>query len=435
MDSLRTPFDSDDRVGAAALRAALAAGPADSARLQAALGKSQPTVSRLIAAAGDAVLALGAGRSTRYALPQPIVGAAAQQALHWVHEDGRIEPWGRLTLLAGGWVHAAAPGIESLTQRQLPWWLTPLRSEGFLGRLLAQRLAPQGLGRDPARWPIEHVLFAALQASDAPGALVLGEPRSVPPPPADHDTLADDIAAHLPAGSSAGGEQAKFLTRRADDGAAVIVKFTPPRGTPFGERWHDLLHAEALALDVLAESGVPVAAARIVQTPCRTYLESTRFDRVGGVRRPGRRHAVPLWAAHEAFVSGPKQHWGATCEALAAQRRLPRDAAAQAQALLHFGRLIGNSDMHFGNLSLFVAPADIAAGRFTLAPVYDMLPMRWRPDAASGALDLLPFTPEPFDLQSPAQAVAQAFWQRAAHEAALSRGFRALAREMLARVR
>ncbi|MFO1297307.1 MAG: hypothetical protein U1F25_13120 [Rubrivivax sp.] len=28
--------------------------------------------------------------------------------------------------------------------------------------------------------------------------------------------------------------------------------------------------------------------------------------------------------------------------------------------------------------------ADLARGRFTLAPVYDMLPMRWRPDLLSG---------------------------------------------------
>ena len=428
MDDSQTDPESVDT---AALRVALAArGVATSAQLQAALGKSQPTVSRLLATLGPDLVVVGRGRRTGYALPRNILGAAGRQALYWVGPDGRIERWGRLSFLAGERVHVEAPGVSLLSQGALPWCLAPLRGEGFLGRLLAQRLAAQGLDRDPARWPLEHVLFAALQASDAPGALVLGEPRDVPVPTGSYDRLADDVANTLPAGSSAGGEQAKFLTRRAD-GAAVLVKFSPPRGTPFGERWHDLLLAEALALAVLGEHGVAVAAAHVVETPRRSFLESLRFDRIGAA---GRRHALPLWAVHEAFVGGPKQHWAATCEALAAQRRLPPEAAAQVQALRHFGRLIGNSDMHFGNLSLFVAQDDVAQGRFTLAPVYDMLPMRWRPDPATGALDWLPFTPESIDLQSPARAVAAVFWRRAATLASLSKGFRALARTMATRI-
>ena len=368
-----------------------------------------------------------------YALPRPLLGAAGRQALHWVHEDGRIERWGRLSFLGGARTHLEAPGIDLLCNGALPWCLAPLRSEGFLGRLLAQRLAVHGLDRDPARWPIEHALFAAMQAQDAPGALMLGEPRDASGAPSDtgdYDSLADDAARTLPAGASAGGEQAKFLTRRGD-GAAVLVKFSPPRGTPFGARWHDLLHAEVLALQVLAEHGVPVAAARVVETPRRTYLESLRFDRIGA---RGRRHAVPLWAAHEAFVPEPRQHWGASCEALVAQRRLPPEASAQVHALRHFGHLIGNTDMHFGNLSLWVSPDDVAAGRFTLAPLYDMLPMRWRPDASTGALDWLPFTAQTIALQSPARVLAATFWRRAAALCALSAAFRGLAQEMLARL-
>src|SRR5204863_1704594 len=109
-----------------------------------------------------------------------------------------------------------------------------------------------------------------------------------------YDALAADAAATLPAGSSAGGEQAKFLAR-VDD-RHVLVKFSPPRGTPFGERWHDLLHAEHLALAVLRRHGVPTAATAIVETAQRTHLESTRFDRVGA---RGRRHAVALDAVHD----------------------------------------------------------------------------------------------------------------------------------------
>jgi HipA-like C-terminal domain len=424
----------DDPDAAAVLARLGQRGWARSGELQATLGKSQATVSRLLAALAPSLLVLGSGRRTRYALPKTIAGRASQQPLHWVHEDGRIERWGTLSFVAGERIHVEAQRFEMDSTSALPWLLAPLRSEGFIGRLLAQRLAAQGLDRDPARWSLEQQLLAALHAGDAPGALVLGEPEGAPAPPApetEYDARADTVATTLPAGSSAGGEQAKFLARRASDGAAVLVKFTPPRGAPFGERWHDLLHCEALALEALAAHGVAVAAARVIDAPRRTHLESLRFDRIGAA---GRRHAVPLWAAHEAFVPGPRRHWAATAEALVAQRRLPSAAAAQAQALLHFGRLIGNSDMHFGNLSLFVAPADAARGRFTLAPLYDMLPMRWRPDPATGALDLRPFTPEPIDLQSAARPIAAAFWRRARAHAPLSKPFRALAAEMLNRV-
>ena len=412
-------------------------GVATAAQLQAALGRSQPTISRLLSAMDTELLVLGQGRRRRYALAEPYGGLPARQTLHWVLPDGRIQAWGSVAVAAGQRVHLEAPGLDLLTQGQLPWLLAPLRTEGFLGRLLAQRLALQGLDSQPERWTVGQQLFAAAQQPDSPGALVLSEPAASALPawhqPADLDRLAADVAATLPAGSSAGGEQAKFLARRADR-QAVLVKFSPPRDTPFGDRWHDLLHAEALALQVLHAHGVPVAHSAVIETPVRTYLVSERFDRLPpkeGERFEGRRHAVPLHAVHDAFVSGPRQHWAATAQALVRQRRLPAEAGAQVEALLRFGRLIGNSDMHFGNLSLWVEPADVAAGRFTLAPMYDMLPMRWRPDLQAGALDLWPFSPEPVDLQSAALPVACAFWSAAAGCAHLSRGFRGLARQMI----
>lgn len=434
-------METNDTALESALRQALAQqGVATATQLQAAIGRSQPTVSRLLTALGRDLLVLGQGRSTRYALAEPVSGMPARLPLHWVHPDGRIEPWGSVAMATGQRVHLEAPGLDLLTQGALPWLLAPLRAEGFLGRLLAQRLTLQGLDRQPERWSVAQQLFAACAQPDAPGALVVGEPRSsaLPPwrAPADLDTLAADVAATLPAGSSAGGEQAKFLARRAD-GQAVLVKFSPPRGTPFGERWHDLLHAETLALQVLQAHGVAVAPCTVVETPARTYLVSERFDRLrvtNGQRFEGRRHAVPLHAVHEAFVGGPRQHWAATAQALVRQRRLPSEATAQVQALLHFGHLIGNSDMHFGNLSLLVGPGEAAAGRFTLAPVYDMLPMRWRPDIQAGTLDLWPFSPEPVDLQSPALQVARTFWAAASTCADMSRGFRNLARQMLAKL-
>lgn len=203
------------------------------------------------------------------------------------------------------------------------------------------------------------------------------------------------------------------------------------RGTPFGERWNDELHAEALALEVLGASGVDVAEARIVRTAERTYLLSRRFDRVGAA---GRRHVAPLRAVHEAFVPGPPRHWTATCEVLEARRRLPRGNAAVVAKVQRFGRLIGNNDMHFGNLSLRVERGDVARGRFAVAPVHDMLPMRWRPDAASGSLQRWPFTPELDDVESESARLALELWERVASMDAISHEFRRLAAEMVQRI-
>ena len=435
-------MDPADAELAPLLAAVAARGLATPAELQAALAVSQPTLSRRLAQAGHQVLALGRGRATRYALPQPILGHAARQPLWWIDEAGAPQPLGEISLLQGGWLHLQAPGLDLTTRDSLPWLLAPLAPQGFLGRLLARRLTAAGLDGNPERWSLAQTLFAALMVSDAPGAIVLGEPAAAAlprlPVATDGkregdalDALAQDVAATLPAGSSAGGEQPKFLAARAD-GAPLLVKFTPPRGTPFGERWHDLLHAEALALRVLAAHGVPVAAARIVETARRTHLLSTRFDRVGA---HGRRHVLPIGALHQAFVGGPYTHWAATAQVLERQRRLPAGTAAQVQALLHFGRLIGNSDMHAGNLSLELARADLAAGRFGLAPVYDMLPMRWRPDAAlGGAPDYSPFEPDPAAAAGPARAVAAQYWQALAERSAVSRGLRRVALEMAGRL-
>ena len=420
------------------LVAALAGrGVASSRQLQADLQFSQPTLSRLLAAAGPRVLVLGAGRSTRYALPAGILGQAAQQPLWWVQADGQRLPWGQLSFLQGQRVHVQAPGIDLLTEGQLPWFLSTLRAEGFMGRQLARELDQWGLAPNLEAWSLEQALFAALRTPDAPGAIVLGDARAALLPmasdPTQLDALAAAAASTLPAGSSAGGEQAKFLAR---DGAGqpLLVKFSPPRGTPYGERWHDLLHAEGLALAVLAGHGVAVASCRVVETAQRTYLVSTRYDRHAGAHGTGRSHAVPLHAVHAAFVQGPRRHWAATCEALASQRRLMPEVPAQVRALLQFGRLVGNTDMHFGNLSLQVGPADVARGRFTLAPLYDMLPMRWRPDPSSGKLGCLPFEPEEADLRPPALPQAQLFWQRLAEATGPTREFRGLARQMLQRL-
>lgn len=446
----RPPTEPFGALEAAVLAALDARGLLSSVELQAAVGKSQPTLSRALHRLDGEVAAFGQGRSTRYGRLAPILGLPARQPLWWTDAAGRTERWGTLSLLGGQRVLAeSAEGGQWLAERGLPWFLAPLRLQGFLGRLWARSPALQHLGDDPERWSVEQQLFAMLsQVHDAPGAFTLGDVRGelIPDAPAEtaaraahYDHLAADVARGLPAHSSAGGEQPKFLTAvtsptDARDVAWLIVKFSPPRGTPYGERWHDLLHAEALALATLAEAGEPVARCRAIQSPTRTYLESLRFDRLG---LAGRRHVVALDAAHEAFVGGPLQHWAATADALAATRRLSADDAARVRLWRAFGRLIGNSDMHFGNLGLWAD--DPAGGRFALAPCYDMLPMAYKPDAHREALGLMPLpevqpTLPDAGVWPQARQLALGFWQRVAAHAAISAPFRRVAAENARRI-
>ena len=421
------------------LRALLAQGGVFTAQqLQSATGKSQPSISLALAKLGPAVCKLGAARSTRYALAQPILGLPTPQTLTWTTPDGTLQSFGSLHFLQGGQVYVRTPqGADWLSPpSQLPWFLQTLRPQGFLGRQLT-RLRPD-FPADPDAWRTEQVLYMAINhIGDPPGALHLGDTRGrwmaeAPPTMAEQaqhfDTLARTVSQTLPAASSAGGEQPKFTTKATSaDGRHqhLIVKFSPPRGTPFGERWHDLLHLEHLALTVLADKGVAVAATRIVESSERTYLVSERFDRIG---IEGKRHVVAASAVHDAFAQAPRQHWVATCEALAAQKLLAPEHVATVASTYLFGQYIANTDMHFGNLSFFVD--DVVKPTFVPTPVYDMLPMAWRPGIYGGELDVSPVQPQiqPTGygaLASEVRIWAIAYWERAASLPGLSPALRA----------
>ena len=423
-------------------------GASPAAELQAALRVSQPTVSRLLAGLSRQVLTLGKGRACRYALAQTIGPLAAQQTIWRVDVRGQRETLGLMSFLARSQVHITADGLnllfEPTPQAELPWFLAPLRAQGFLGRLNARRLAAMGLPGELERWDTQSILLAALHTPDAPGSLVLGDvsldttPATLPVLPDANcgdalDALSQDIARSLPAGSSAGGEQPKLLAQTTA-GQSLLVKFSPPLGTPFGERWSDLLHAEALASQVLQRHGLAAAPSVALSTRERTYLLSTRFDRIGPA---GRTHVVALGAVHSAFVPGNYVNWAGSCEALARQGRLAAQDAQHAAFLLQFGRLIGNTDMHSGNLSVKVQGhtlAEIARGQFELAPCYDMLPMRFKPDPQIGLNDYAPFTPDAALASDAVRRAAADYWYGLAQLPAVSTALRALAGVMAATV-
>ena len=417
-----------------ALTALRETGIATAAQLTQATGKSQPTISRMLREVDAQIVRLGRVRAARYAIPESILGLPAQMPLDW---DGK--PWGMLTFIAGHRIHVQADRIDLVTQGELPWFLDHFRLQGFTGRAWAIKL---GFDANPDNWSLAQTLFVNCQhAYDAPGAISGGRPAvdvmvSVPAgvaaKRAAYDRFADDINSTLPAGSSAGGEQPKFLVTETGAGNAatrrLIVKFSPPRGTPFGERWHDLLCAEKIALDILRAHGLPASTARLVHSKRRTYFESERFDRVGP---HGKLHALPLAAIHRGFVHGPQRNWADSCDALVQQRRLSRDDALRVRVLLEYGRLTGNTDMHFGNLSLF-AP-DVAAARFTLAPAYDMLPMCFRPDMHRDEIGYTPVAPSRAvpgheSAWQQARDMALAFWRAVADTEMISPALRGAAK-------
>ena len=146
--------------------------------------------------------------------------------------------------------------------------------------------------------------------------------------------------------SSAGGEQPKFCTW-ADRGH-VLVKFSVADDNPIAARWRDLLLAEHLALQTLAAAGVPTAVSNVVDVGVQRFLALDRFDRVGAL---GRRALMSLAALDGEFVGKATAPWPVVTAELARQKVITAQAHAGATLLYAFGTLIGNSDMHAGNLS------------------------------------------------------------------------------------
>ncbi len=412
-----------------AVAALLARGvPLTAAQLAAANGKSQPSISGAIKALGERVHRIGAARSTRYALRKDILGLPSQQVIGFTGVDGDSQAWGMLTHLHPNQTHTKAKGGEWLTSTgRLPWFLTPLRPQGFLGRQYAR--ARSDFPPDPDAWSLEQTLYIIAQyARNAPGAFCLGQMDDarwvdeVSTIVADRLVQYEDTAAQagqtLPAGSSAGGEQPKFLSEYAnyentDDRVSCIVKFTPPRGTPFGERWRALLTLEQLALQTLSTHHIAAASTNLLHSPQRTYLESIRFDRIS---IKGKQHVVAIAALHDEFVKGSWTNWVSTSEALAKQGLITAQELSQIASIFAFGHYIGNTDMHSGNLSFFVD--DVITPKIRLAPVYDMLPMMWRPDPHQGLSDSpvrKQFMPAGFAAeQEQAKRWAIEFWEQAA---------------------
>lgn len=425
-----------------------------SRELLSSMGISAPTLSRLLTSpAGSRVIRIGRARATRYALRRDVRGMGSEWPLYAIAPTGQAERIGQLHALSGGnwyleqetpWPSLRGGEFPAGLYPGLPWFLQDLRPRGFMGRRLARRHAAQyGVSADPRDWSDDDVLLVLLTiGNDLPGAFVLGR-RSLESAQAaicDDDDLvsATDRVAAYPAfadaamagdvpGSSAAGEQPKFTARlRNTNGSiyCVITKFSGAKGRPEDRRWRDLLIAEHVANAVLTEAGITCADTEIIESKGRCFLQSTRFDRCS---EGGRRGLVSLEALDCAFFGQFNMPWDTAAERYRDTGWLsPRDADRLA-LLWWFGVLIGNTDMHYGNASLFLEKQR----PLTLAPTYDMVPMAYRPDAEGNLreepLKPVPPPPEAASFWPRATELATLYWDRLAETSALSCGFRAIA--------
>ena len=415
---------------------------ATSAELQARLGVSQPTVSRVLAPlvrAGE-VRKVGAARSQRYVLPRSIPGVGREVPVMRVDAEGAVTPFGRIVPLQGGriWVDEA-DGL-SMAHDGLPWFLNDMRPQGFMGRTFAHAHPELQLGADPRHWSDDDVLKAmALSGDDLPGNLVVGEAalqgfHTLPQrasrvaSPLDYPLLAEQAMRGTLPGSSAGGEQPKFCT--TVEGRHVIVKFSPAGSSDVDQRTRDLLVCEHLALQTLANARLPAAHTRVFSVEGRTFLEAERFDRTAR----GRIGMVSL-LVYDAEYIGEMDNWAATAQRMAARGLLTAQDAADLCLLEAYGILIANTDRHYGNISLLLDQDD-----WRLSPTYDMLPMLYA--AVNGELVARDFMARPLQPTAAtlaawpaAMALAQVFWQAAANDDRISAGFRAIAQHNLQSLR
>ena len=413
-----------------------------------ALNVSQPTISRALGTMGPAIVRIGRGPSTRYGLAAPIGDLGHAWPLYLIDPRGAPREIGVLHSLAGpAWWLEMAPGTawQSLTATDfpdaifpgLPWFLDDLRPQGFLGRSFARRHAARlGVDSDPTNWSERAVAESLLKfGGDLPGAFVVGAEslaaalqsteESIPADlrPEVYPRLATEaLAGGLPR-SSAGGEQPKFtaIVAKSDGPESVIVKFSPPLETPEGRRWADLLAAEAIAAEILRTAGFATAPTEWIDAGGRRFLEVARFDRT---RNGGRIPFVSLLAHDAAFFGEMNTPWNDAAERLRSKGWLEAMDADRLDALWRFGRLIANTDMHYGNAALLLNDRP----PLRLAPLYDMLPMAYRP----GLENTIPALSEEMlaraqSAASPERNLALSFWQAVAESRHVSDSFRSIA--------
>jgi len=327
----------------------------------------------------------------------------------------------------------------------LPFFLQDLRPQGYLGRAIARDFAlRQGAPPDIRQWNDDDVLaYFLIDGFDLLGDLILGD-RGLEQAYRTTETLsisaisgadriryyperANAVQRGEQPGSSAGGEQSKFLTtvaRTPGDFHAVLVKFSAAEPSPVSRRWADLILCEHLAAETMRARQIAGVRTEVIDAGGRRFLEVERFDRTNAI---GRRGVISLGTFEDAFLPQPSSDWSAAAGMLQQEGWISAEQARALRWIWCFGDLIANTDMHRANASFWFGDGPL----FELTPFYDMLPMLYAP-GSQGDLSERNFSPRPpvaavMDVWFAAAAAAVEFWERAVAEPRLSEAFRSQA--------
>ncbi len=415
-------------------------GSATSKEIQAETGLSQPVVSRQLKGMRDTIIKLPGGRPPRYAMTCNAFGGDDNLPLVMV------DPYGNTVLVAyvrplvhGGFFVEPMTGMPNVLlgesgnglYEDLPYFLSDLSPQGFLGRQIAEEMASQSddFPSDPRRWTANHIgRYLISNGDDLPGHFKFGQQallrvrrKPVHSTEKDYPELADSVMRGIIPGSSAGGEQPKFTAFCGDRSAHVIVKFSPQGDNDVARRWRDILITEYHATEAIHHEDFPASETRLIEMDGRLFLESQRFDRSGEY---GRMSMISLQFVDAEFT-GIGSGWPQVMGALYKKNLVSWQHVYDSEFLWAFGRLINNTDMHLGNLGLA-----IEGEVFRLLPVYDMCSMGFAPKS-TGEVAPYHFTPPEHrsvnldtKMRSSIKKMAHDFWERVRSDERISDAFR-----------
>ena len=415
-------------------------GPASSKEIQAVTGLSQTAVARQTRNIGDDVVKIRSGRSLIYAATCNAFGGNNKLPLTMIDACGNTVLVAHVRpLINGGFFIEPALAMPSLLlgdegnglYADLPYFLSDLAPEGFLGRQIAKNMASlsDDFPENPKRWSTKHLgRYLLSNGENLPGNIQFGEQvllrarrKTVPVADESYPTLADKVMNGEVPASFAGGEQPKFTAFSANSASHVIVKFSPKGENALTQRWRDILLTEYHALETIRAKHLNTAKTRLIEMEGRLFLESQRFDRAGEY---GRMSMISL-SAIDAEYSGIGSGWPQTLDALYKRGLISKEDLTTVEYLWCFGRLINNTDKHLGNLS-FTMEDDM----FRLLPLYDMCSMGFAPNSGGEIPNYTFIPPELKLLNLPSTAIdsikemAHDFWERVAKDKRISEQFK-----------
>ena len=405
------------------------------------LNISQPAFSRLMGKGQSSIIRIGQGPQTLYACHRQGAWGKSEIPVVVIDETGAETVAATLHPLSpkGFYFESLTKMFSSQIYEGLPYFFEDLRPSGFLGRLIPRLHPDLDLPKDISMWTDDHsLLYLTHYGWDLIGNFIIGEKANdiylenrikrldvVPENKREerYPQIANLVMSAGIPGSSAAGEQPKFLVLREtrEGHLPVLVKFSPPIRDAISRRVADLLICEHIAHQVLRQHGRTSLQSCLIHGEGRLFLEMERFDRnISG----GRRGLLSLRALDLEFV-GQLRSWSETAESLFRQKIIDQVTYQNIVWLEVFGKWIGNSDRHQGNISLFCDGEKITG----LAPVYDMLPMMYAPQQNQlVARSFEPSPPKFFEISvwNSALEAARYFWSQVQQHSQISEEFKVL---------